>query len=86
MTSSGDAASVGGEPSQPEDLELPEIFKRYKDRWVAIIVTKRDKNLQPIRGRVVANEGDRYRLRQAIASHREICILYAGEPAYPLLL
>ncbi len=77
--------SVGGQ-GQPEDLAVSEIFKTYKDRWVTIVVTKRDKNFQPVRGKVVANDVDRYRLRQSITGFKDICIFYAGEPAYPLLL
>lgn len=68
------------------DLELSEIYARYKDRWVAITVTKRDKNQQPIRGTVIADDMDRYRLRQKLMATKEACIFFAGEPAYPLLL
>jgi hypothetical protein len=75
-----------GEQGEPEDLALSEIFKRYKDSWVAIIVTSRDKNFQPTKGKVVANDIDRYRLRQKLLKYPDICILYAGEPAYPLFL
>lgn len=49
-------------------------------------MTKRDKNLQPIKGIVVADDADRYRLRQKLMSVKEVCIFYAGEPMYPLLL
>jgi hypothetical protein len=49
-------------------------------------VTKRDKNLQPTKGRVLAEDMDRYRLRQKVIMQREVCIFYAGEPMYPLLL
>jgi hypothetical protein len=75
------------QPQQEEqELELPEIFKQFKDQWVAIVVTRRDKNFQPIAGRVVANEVDRYRLRLKIVQYNDICIFFAGEPPYPLLM
>lgn len=72
--------------AQSEDITLREIFERYKDRWVAIVVTERDKNSQPVKGRVVANEVDRYNLREKITKYKDICILYAGESPYHLLL
>jgi hypothetical protein len=75
-----------GEQTESEELTLPEIFTRYKDNWIALIVTTRDKNSQPAGGKVVANDIDRYRLRQKLLKYPDICILYAGEPAYPLLL
>jgi len=71
---------------QQQELSLLEIYKKYSGRWVALIVTQRDKNLQPIKGQVVADDVDRYRLRQNIAQYDDICILYAGESSYPLLL
>jgi len=74
------------EEAQAVDIELAEIFRRYKDRWVAIAVTKRDKNMQPARGTVIADDADRYRLRQKLISTKEACIFFAGEPQYPLLL
>jgi hypothetical protein len=49
-------------------------------------VTARDKNLQPTKGKVLAEDMDRYRLRQKVIREREVCIFYAGEPMYPLLL
>ena len=55
-------------------------------RWVAVVVTERDNSNQPTRGKVVAEDVDRYRLRQTIAQYDDICIFYAGEPDYPILL
>jgi hypothetical protein len=75
-----------GEQGEPEDLALSEIFKRHKDTWVAMTVTARDKNFQPTRGKVVATNLDRYGLRQKLLKYADICILYAGEPPYPLFL
>jgi hypothetical protein len=69
-----------------QDLSLPEIIRKYPGRWVAIIVTQRDDNMQPIGGRVVADDVDRYRLRQKITQYDDICLLYAGNPDYHLLL
>ncbi len=77
--------SVPPEEKQ-EELSIPEIRARYKDRWVAIVVTKRDGSLQPVSGRVVADEIDRYRLRDKLMKYRDVCIIYAGDPAYPLVL
>lgn len=69
-----------------QELSVSEIFQKYRDRWVAMIVTQRDDNMQPLRGRVVADDVDRYRLRQKIAQYDDICLLYAGEADYHLLL
>ena len=72
--------------TQQEDLTLSEISEKYKDRWVAIEVTRRDRNLQPIRGRVLENDVDRFRLREKITKFEDICIFYAGESPFRLLL
>jgi len=80
--------STGGnpQPEEKEELSIPEISTKHKGRWVAILVTKRDGNLQPIKGRVVAEDLDRYRLRGHVARYADVCIFYAGESPYPLLL
>jgi hypothetical protein len=69
-----------------EELAIADIHQKYPKRWVAIVVTKRDRNMQPLRGKVVADDVDRYRLRQKIGQFNDICILYAGEADFPLLL
>jgi len=69
-----------------EELSIKEIRGTYKGRWVAIMVTKRDSSLQPVSGRVVADDPDRYRLRERLGKYRDICILYAGDSVYPLIL
>jgi hypothetical protein len=69
-----------------EELSIPEIHAKYKGKWVAIIVTKRDGNLQPTGGRVVAEDVDRYRLRGHVVKYADVCILYGGGSLYPLLL
>lgn len=71
---------------KPEDLSLEEIATGYFGRWVAITVTKRDENLQPTRGIVVAHDVDRYKLRANITKYSDICILFAGEPPFHLML
>ena len=86
MTSSTGGSAPAGEAAPAVDIELAEIFKRYKDRWVAITVTKRDKNMQPVRGTVIADDFDRYRLREKLMRTMEACIFFAGEPQYPLLI
>lgn len=48
-------------------------------------VTKRDKNLQPTEGVVVAEDIDRYRLRQKVGKYEDLCIFFAGDPKYPVL-
>ncbi len=85
MSSAGSVPSTG-EQGEPEDLALPEIRKLHKDRWVAVVVTARDTNLFPSRGRVVAEDTDRYMLRQKLGKYPDICIFFAGDPPYPLLL
>jgi hypothetical protein len=69
-----------------EELSIPEIFAKHKDKWVAMVVTKRDDNLQPVGGKVVAEDVDRYRLREHLSGYADICIFYAGVSLYPLLL
>jgi hypothetical protein len=69
-----------------EELSISEIRQKYSKRWVAVIVTQRDRNMQPIRGQVVADDVDRYRLRQKITEFKDICLFYAGETEFPLLL
>lgn len=71
---------------QDQELSLSEILQKYRDRWIAMIVTQRDDNMQPLAGKVVADDVDRYRLRQKIAQYDDICLLYAGEADYHLLL
>jgi len=75
----------GGEP-EPEELPLAEIIKNNTGKWVGFLVTARDKNSQPTRGKVVAVDQDRYLLRQALIRYKDVCIIYCGEPPYPLLL
>ena len=72
--------------SEGPDIPLSKVSERYKDRWVAVVVTSRDKNLQPLTGRVVADDVDRYRLRDKVLQYNDICILYAGDCPYPLML
>lgn len=86
MGSTGGTDSTAAEKEEPPEEEFSEIFKTRKNKWVAVVVTRRDKNLQPVAGRVVADDIDRYRLRQKIIGQKVICIFYAGEPQYPLLL
>jgi len=81
VSSAGDTSGA-----EPEVLTLPEISQRYPGRWVAMTVTERDGNLQPVKGRVVENDVDRYRLREKTAKYEEICIFYAGDSPYLLLL
>jgi hypothetical protein len=72
--------------TEQEDLTYSEISEKYKDRWVAIEVTKRDRNFQPLKGRVLVNDVDRYRLREKITKYEDVCIFYAGESPFRLLL
>ena len=70
----------------PEILPFSEIREKYKDRWVAVEVTERDGNSQPVKGRVLEDEVDRYTLADKTAKYSEVCIFYAGELPYHLLL
>ena len=72
--------------SASDEATISEIVKKYNDRWVAIIVTERDENLQPMKGSVVANDVDRYRLRSNLTNYNDVCIFFTGDCAYPLLL
>lgn len=68
------------------ELTIPEIRKQFKDKWVAVVVTRRNRNLQPTRGKVVAQDMDRFLLRQKLGKYKDICIFFAGDPVYPPLL
>jgi hypothetical protein len=74
------------EGNEQEELTLSEIRGKYKDRWVAIVGTGRDANSQHTKGRVAAQDVDRYRLRSTLAKYGEVCIFYTGETPYPVLL
>ncbi|MEM1947045.1 MAG: hypothetical protein QXF95_08565 [Candidatus Caldarchaeum sp.] len=69
-----------------EELSITDIYKKHKGFWVALLVTARDENGQPIMGKVVGVDIDRYRLRQQTTAYKELCVFYAGEPEYPLLV
>jgi hypothetical protein len=71
---------------ESKELSLQEIRKNYPNLWVAMVVTKRDTNGQPTAGRVVADDADRYRLRDKIILQNDVCVFYAGDPLYPLFL
>lgn len=71
---------------QPADLSFEEIAAKYAGRWVAVTVTKRDESLQPTRGTVVADEVDRYRLRRKLSNYPDICIFFAGDSPFHLML
>ena len=79
----------GGQPqggNDSEELTLEQIAGKYKSRWVAILVTARDRNSQPTKGKVVGHDVDRFRLRSGLMKYPDICIFYTGEPPYPMLL
>jgi hypothetical protein len=71
---------------QEQELSISDINQKYHERWVAMIVTQRDQNMQPTHGRVVADDLDRFRLRQKIIDYYDICIFYSGKSHYPLLI
>lgn len=80
------SATTLPEGGQPEELTLAQISEKHKNRWVAILVTARDSSSQPTKGKVVAQDVDRYRLRSSLMKYDDICIFYTGETPYPLLL
>jgi len=84
--SSTNGTTPSAEQGEPEELTLPDIINRHKGKWVGVLVTARDKNLQPTKGKVVAESQDRYMLRQKLIKYQDICIFFAGDPVYPLLL
>lgn len=69
-----------------DELTLEEIKRKNQRLWVAIVVTKRDENGQPTAGRVVAEDTDRYRLRDLVVTQDDVCIFYAGDSPFPLFL
>ncbi len=69
-----------------EELTLEAIHEKYPNRWVAITVTKRDANGQPIAGNVVADDVDRYRLRLKLVKYADICVVYGGDTEYTVLM
>ncbi|MGA2198989.1 MAG: hypothetical protein ABSG45_03535 [Nitrososphaerales archaeon] len=72
------------ESAKPEELTLSQISARHHDRWVAVEVTRRDRNRQPVQGRVVAEDVDRYNIRMKTMNVADICIFYAGELPFRL--
>jgi hypothetical protein len=72
--------------TEPPELSMEEILEQHKDRWVAMIVTKRDKNGQPSAGKIIEEDVDRYRLRQNTVKYNDLCIFYAGETQFPLFM
>lgn len=70
----------------PEEFTLEEIRKMHPNLWVAILVTKRDENGQPVAGSLVAEDADRYRLRDLIVKYSDVCIFFAGDSPFPLFL
>ena len=74
------------EHGETEELTTPIIRQRFKDRWVAVVVTHRNRNLQPTKGKVVAMDIDRFLLRQKLGKYKDICIFFAGDPVYPPIL
>jgi len=72
------------ESAKPEELTLSQISVRYHDRYVAVVVTRRDRNGQPVQGRVVAEDVDRYNIRMKTMNLSDICIFYAGELPFRL--
>lgn len=73
-------------PKDSKGVPFEQIKKEHVNRWVAVVVTKRDENGQPTEGVVVAEDFDRYRLRDQIIQYNDICIFFGGEPPYPLFL
>jgi hypothetical protein len=72
--------------SQPKEATFEQIKKDHQNLWVAVSVTKRDANGQPIAGKVLAEDADRYRLRDQIIMEKDVCIFFAGDPLYPQFL
>jgi hypothetical protein len=72
--------------AEAKEATFEQIKKDHPNLWVAVTVTKRDQNGQPIAGKVIAEDADRYRLRDQIIMHNDICIFFAGDPLYPLFL
>lgn len=69
-----------------EELTMDQIRTKHQNLWVAITVTRRDENGQPTAGRVVAEDSDRYRLRDLIVALDDVCIFFAGDSPFPLFL
>lgn len=57
---------------------MEEIIEAYRGRYVAIAVTERDANGQPVRGRVLESYFDKYKLRDLVRGEKDVCIFYAG--------
>ena len=74
------------ESAKRAELTLSQISELHHDRWVAIEVTKRDRNGQPTKGRVVAEDVDRFNIREKTMKLSDVCIFYAGELPYHLFL
>ena len=77
---------MGTSSQGSKELSLEQARAQFPKMWVAMVVTRRDDNGQPLAGRVVAEDPDRYRLREKLIQLKAVCIFFAGESPFPLLL
>ncbi len=66
------------EESETPSYPIEDLKEKYKGRWIAIIVTERDENGQPLKGQILSFSSDRYLLRDKVASEGDVCIFYTG--------
>jgi hypothetical protein len=67
-------------------LKISSIRRKYKDEWVAAAVTRRDKSLVPVAGKVLIHDSDRekvydygFQLQKQNPS-LELYFFFTGEP------
>lgn len=69
-----------------KELKIPSIRRKYKDEWVVVEVTQRDRYQNPLAARVLMHDPDRKKaysfgfplLRQD--PKKELYIFFTGEP------
>jgi hypothetical protein len=68
------------------ELKISSIRRKYKDEWVAAAVTRRDKSLVPVAGRVLTHDPDREKVYDyGFEIHKqnpklELFFFFTGEP------
>jgi len=65
--------------SEEDVLTMAEATQEYPEEWLAMRVTRRDSNGQPMEGVVIAHDKDKRLIRTSTIREREICIFYAGQ-------
>jgi len=72
--------------SEQDVLSIAEAMQEYPEEWIAMRVTERDSNGQPLEGIVVWHERDKRQLRTNTLKERELCVFFGGYPQVPVMI